>query len=113
MAFKQEKVSSALRNTAASFIKSKSIYGAIITVTRVELSRDLRKAKISISVFPEEKEREVLKIMNTERGALRNYIKSHLRMKFLPHFEIEIDKSEKNRQRIEEMLKDGPRGEVG
>lgn len=104
MTFRQEKVSSALRNITASFIKSKPVYGAVITVTQVEVSSDLKKAKIMITVFPDEKEVEVLKMIREERNALRDHIKSHMRMKFLPHFEIEIDKGEKNRQRIDKIL---------
>ncbi len=101
---RQEKVNSLLKNLAAYFL-SKKTTGAIITVTRVETSKDLKSAKIFISIFPETKEKEMLDLMNERKGELRKYIGSQIKMKFLPTLEFEIDKAEKSRKRIEELLR--------
>ncbi|MEW5908110.1 MAG: ribosome-binding factor A [Patescibacteria group bacterium] len=106
MAFRQEKVSSVLKNIIASFLQSDPFYGIIISVTRIEISGDLKKAKVFISIFPSEKEKEILDSLHKKRNDLREFIKSRLKMKFLPHLEIEIDKGEKARQKIDKILKE-------
>jgi ribosome-binding factor A len=113
---RQEKVNSLLKNLAASFLSRETI-GAIVAIIRVETSKDLspcgrspkgrKSAKIFISIFPETKEKEVLDLMNGKKSDLRKYIGSQIRMKFLPALEFEIDKGEKSRKRIEELL-NGP-----
>lgn len=107
MAFRQEKVCSLLQNIAASFISREFIGmpGILISVTKVEASNDLKKAKIFVSIFPEEKEKEIFKLLKRKLSGLREYAKSRAKMKFLPFFEIEIDQGEKKRQKIEELLR--------
>lgn len=98
-----EKVNSLLRQLAASYL-AKEINGVLITVTRVETSKDLKSAKIFISIFPESKEKEVFKNLKGKVDELRKYIGSQIKMKFLPQLSFEIDKAEKSRQKIEEIL---------
>ena len=83
---------------------AKEISGSIITITRVETSKDLKTAKIFISIFPENKEKETFGILKKKADELRKYVGSRIKMKFLPHLEFEIDKSEEARQKIEEIL---------
>ncbi len=106
MSFRQEKVSSLLKSVAASFIQKEIpiATGILISVTGVNLSKDLKMASVLVSVFPEKKEKETVKILKRNRSRLREYAKPFLKMKFLPYFEIEIDKGEKRRQRIDEIL---------
>jgi len=63
-----------------------------MTVMRVEISKDLRLARIFISVFPEEKEKEVLNLLKKKKRALYNYLKLKSKLKFLPSLSFEIDK---------------------
>ena len=108
MAFRKEKINSLLKNIVGSFLKTNIIPGTLVTITQVEISRGLRYAKIFLNIFPEEKEDYVLKLLKNKAGELRNYVKPRLKMKFLTHFEIEIDKGEKARQRMEEVLSKHP-----
>ena len=100
---RQEKVNSLLRRFVSSFlVKEKS--SAIVTITRIETSKDLKIAKIFISIFPESKETETIKLLKLKTGELHKFIGSRIKMKFLPHLEFEIDKGEKERQKIEKLL---------
>lgn len=103
MSKRQNKVNSLIRQLAASFT-SKELGGAIITITRVETSKDLKSAKILVSIFPENKEVEVFKVLKEKTNELYKYIGSRIRMKFLPHLEFEIDRGEKSRMEIEKIL---------
>ncbi len=89
---RQERVNSLLRKIVSSFIKSSIDSKALVTVMRVEISKDLRLAKIFISVFPEEKEKEAVGLLKKKKRALYNYIKAKSKLKFLPSLSFEIDK---------------------
>lgn len=89
---RQERINSLLRRIVSSFIKSNIASGAIVTVTQVEISKDLRLAKIFISIFPEEKEKEIIDLLKKKMPDLYNYVKPKIKMKFLPSFSLEIDK---------------------
>lgn len=103
---RQEKVNSLLKDLAASFLSRESWIAstALITITHIETPKDLKSAKIFISIFPENKEKETLKLLNEKKSELRKYIGSQIKMKFLPSLEFEIDKGEKGRQKIEKIL---------
>lgn len=107
MSFRREKVCSLLQNTATSFISREfaAAPSILVSVTKVEVSSDLKKAKIFVSIYPIEKEKEALEALKNRLSDLRNYVKSQIKMKFLPFFEIDIDRGEKSRQRIEEILR--------
>ncbi len=100
---RQEKVNSLLRQFVSSFlVKEKG--SAIVTITRIETSKDLKIAKIFISIFPESKEIEMVKLLKSRIGELHRFIGSRIKMRFLPRLEFEIDKGEKERQKIEKLL---------
>ncbi len=77
--------------------------GSLITVTDANISKDLKKATIFITVLPESSEESALNFAKRKRSDLRNFIKTKLQMKILPFLDFEIDKGEKNRQRIDEL----------
>ncbi len=92
MTRRQEKANSLFGRLASTFfVKEKT--GALITVTRIASSEDLKSVKIFISIFPENKEKEILGILKGKAGELRRYICSQIKMKFLPFFEIETDEA--------------------
>jgi len=104
---KQERFNALLRNLASSFIKKEICPepGIIVTAMRVEASSDLRMAKIFVSVFPESKEKEVLKLLKDKSREFHNSLKHQLRTKFLPEIFFEIDRAIKLEREIEEVLK--------
>ena len=101
---KQERFNALLRNIVSSFIRTEIGTRAIVTVMRVETTGDLQRAKIFISIFPEEKEKEILELLKKKSREFHNYIKSQLRTKFLPIVFFEIDRAAKIERKIEEIL---------
>ncbi len=104
MAFRIEKVNSLLMQLASAFLQ-KEASGALVTITRIETSKDLKLSKIFISIFPESKEKEIFGKIKAKAGEFRDYSSSKIKMKFLPYFEFEIDQGEKARAKIDELLK--------
>lgn len=71
---------------------------------RVEITDDLEQAKIFVSVFPDEKEKNILKLLDDLKPELVYYIRKQIKS-FLPDIFFEIDKSIKLERKIEEALK--------
>ncbi|NOY35359.1 MAG: ribosome-binding factor A [bacterium] len=104
MEFRKERMTALVKDVAASFLKSKSKPGILISATRVDMSKDFKNATVFVTVFPEKAEEEVLGDLLGKGWELRNYAKGRLKIKFLPSFRFELDKGEKARQRMQVIL---------
>lgn len=94
-----------IKELAANFLEREATNVSLITVTGCEISPDLKKATIYFTVLPENKERAALDFTKRMRGDFRDYLKKNLEMRSIPFIDFEIDKGEKNRQRIDELLR--------
>ncbi len=102
---RKERVCALLRNLISSFIKSEDLaLGSVITISTVELSKDIKTAKVFVSVFPEEKEKETIKLLEEKSRELYNYLSPRLKMRFTPKITFLPDKIAKAERRIEELL---------
>ena len=101
---KDDRMRGLLRNLAAEFLNRQSNRASLITVTDVNLTKDGRSAIILISVFPEDKAKGALDFVKRKRKDLREFIKTHGKLKRIPRFDFDIDYSEKNRQHIDKLL---------
>jgi len=103
MSKRQDKVNELLRQLASEFISKESNRLSLITVTHVDVSRDLKNATIYVSIYPEESETAGLDFLKRNLGDLRDYVKPKLNMKNIPFFDCKLDMGEKNRQTIENL----------
>lgn len=90
---KKERLISLLAEIASSFVRFEVDPKAMVTVTRTELADDSKTAKFLISVFPKNKEREILASLNKKNSVFKNYLRTKTRMKFLPSAFFELDRS--------------------
>lgn len=97
-----------LREEVADIIlnKIKDPRLGFITVTDVELSDDLRNAKVFVSVLKAEERTQSLQILNEAKGFVRNEIAKRLRIKIIPTFEFLIDESIEHGFKIDKLLKE-------
>jgi ribosome-binding factor A len=95
----------AIAHHAADFLVRESSHQSLITVTRAELSPDLKEATIFLSVLPESAERTALAFAKRERSAFRDYVKAKSAMQHIPTFDFELDLGEKNRRRIDDLTR--------
>lgn len=105
--FRDIKIENRVKELSASFIEREASPSSLITVTRVIMSRDSKKAKIMISVLPKEKENAAYGFIKRNLGEIRKYISSNLKINPIPFLDVEIDEGEKNRQKIDELLNNG------
>jgi len=101
---KKGRIQEILKGLAADFLQSQSTGKSLITITDCHITDNMRSAKIFFTIFPPEHEAEALDFVKRQRQNFRNYVKSHGRLRFIPFIDFEIDKGEKNRQRIDELL---------
>ena len=71
--------------------------GSLVSVTRAEATKDLKEAKIFISVLPFEKHRRILEILEKNVYWIQQIINKKLVMRPMPKIIFKIDSS------IEEM----------
>ncbi|MFA5841066.1 MAG: ribosome-binding factor A [Candidatus Paceibacterota bacterium] len=102
-----EKVSNAIKELAAQFLGRENNRTSLITVTSANVSPDLKRATIFITVLPDSKEHDALEFAKRKRAELRDFLKKNMPIKVIPFVDIMIDKGEKNRQKIDELLRNG------
>ena len=105
--FRNEKIKNGVKELAALYIEKEAGPTSLITVTRVVLSEDSKRAVIMISVLPKEKEKAAYGFVKRNLSELRKNIAKNLRINPIPFLDVEIDEGEKNRQRIDDLLING------
>lgn len=95
-----------IKELSATFLGREANNTSLITVTGATCSPDLKRATIFISVLPEGREHTALDFTKRKRRELREYLKKNLQIKNIPFIDVEIDQGEKNRQKIDELLRE-------
>ncbi len=102
---RQTQVAEAIAHRAADFFARESNRQSLVTVTRADVSPDLKNVMIFFSVLPESAEQDVLHFARRNRTEFREFLKDHATLKFLPNVDFELDLGEKNRQRIDDLTR--------
>ncbi len=105
MTERNEKVANSIKELAAQFLNRENNRTSLLTVTGCMTSPDLKRATILITVFPDTKETEVLSFVKRNLKELREFLKKNMTIKIIPFLEVAIDQGEKNRQKIDELLR--------
>ncbi|MBQ3072767.1 MAG: 30S ribosome-binding factor RbfA [Oscillospiraceae bacterium] len=84
----QKELSSKIRT-----LKDPRVQDAMISITGVETTGDLRYAKVYISVLQKEKGKDVLKGLKSAGGFLRRELGSKLQLRYTPELVFELDDS--------------------
>lgn len=103
-----DRVAAAVREEVAAFIardaKDPRIT-ALVTVTAVEVTRDLRHATVFVSVMGGEPEREsTFEGLKSTAPHLRSHVGKVLRLQFAPEITFRLDESVARAARIETLL---------
>lgn len=77
----------------------------LVTITGVDLSPDLRHAKVFVSAMGTEKQKkESLEALHHAAGWIRHELGQRIRMKFLPEIVFHADNSQEYGERIDRLL---------
>jgi ribosome-binding factor A len=105
---RSERVAEGIREEVATFlaedVKDPRVVG-LVTVTGVDVTRDLRHAKVFVSIMGSDEEREAtLEGLASAAGHLRSRIGRALRLRVAPEIAFKYDESIARAAKIEALL---------
>lgn len=102
-----ERVQEALRQEISRIVHSeiKDPRLGFITITKVDITKDLRYAKVYFSVLGEMKDKNLaLKGLNSAKGYIRSLIAERIKLRFVPDVVFKIDDSLEHTKEIYDLL---------
>jgi len=99
------RVESLIREIVAKFINQEANTDPLITITRVSVSPDYRKALILFTTIPEKKESDALIFLKRNGKEMRTFVKKNSDLKIIPFLEFMVDYGERHRQDIDEVVR--------
>ena len=102
-----ERVQEALRQEISKIVQNeiKDPRLGFITITAVDLTRDLRFARVYFSVLGEEKDKKLaLKGLKSAKGHIKGLLSDRIKLKFMPELEFKIDESFEHTKRVFDIL---------
>jgi ribosome-binding factor A len=79
--------------------------GVLVTIAKVDTTRDLRYTRVSVSAFPEKEAEYVRQTLRQETRRLEKALHRQLTMKIKPRLSFEIDRTEEEADKVEKILK--------
>jgi ribosome-binding factor A len=78
-----------------------------VSVTDVETSKDLRQAKVYVSVLGGDAQwKASMAALTSARGFVRNWLRQHLDLRVTPELDFRPDRSMEHAARIQALLRD-------
>ena len=107
---RQLKVGEELRYLISNVLLKENFYNEYInnnniTITEVNVSPDLKNAKIFIMPLGGKNQLEAVDSLNKISGRIKKLISSNINLRQMPKLNFKIDKSFENAQNIENILK--------
>jgi len=105
---RSQRVGDLIREEVANIImyRLKDPRIGFVTVTGVDMSPDMKSARIYVSVLKEEDREITLDILNSSKHFIRSLLSKRLSMKFIPTVEFRFDTSIEYGYKIDKLLKE-------
>jgi len=104
--FRSERVSKLIREQLAVIILREVEFGALVTITEVEVDKKLEHAKVLLSVLPASKEKSVLAALTRDAGHLQHVLFKKINIKPMPRIAFALDHGLANAAKVEKALLD-------
>jgi ribosome-binding factor A len=102
-----ERVQEALRQEISRIVQLeiKDPRLGFLTITSVDLTKDLRYAKVYFSVLGEEKDKRLaLKGLNSAKGYIKGLLSDRIKLRYMPDIEFKIDESYEHTKKVLDIL---------
>jgi ribosome-binding factor A len=114
---RHDRVRKALMREVSDIIATKidapELDGVVISVTDVELSQDMRYAKVFLSIMaPAEEQALVMEALQEAQPAIRHAVGQRIRLRFTPEVTLHLDDSLERGARVSFLLDQISRGDV-
>jgi ribosome-binding factor A len=106
MSERQGRVGNIIQECVARFVQQEANTNPLITITRVDISPDLKRAIVFFTTIPDGKEQDALIFLKRGGTEMRQYLKQNARLKRIPNLEYMLDAGERHRQHIDEVMRD-------
>lgn len=104
---KIERLNDVIREELAIAVNREvGIKDALVTITYVECSPDLKQAKVGFSVLPDKLAGTALRRLGSATSQLAGILRTRTRMRKLPHLIWEFDATEREAGKIERLIAD-------
>jgi len=96
------------REALAESVKTRAEFppGVLVTLVRAEVTGDLKYAKGTLSVLPEDRTDEVLEALKTQNKYIKEALNKKLRLRRIPELSWTVDRTERKAAEVEKILKD-------
>lgn len=103
---RSERVAGLLRRELADIVQREMEHElpSLISITDVEVSRDLSHAKVYVSALEIEHGAAIVKTLNEASGQIRHELAGRIRLRLVPTLRFLHDTSSESGQRIEQLL---------
>ena len=101
------RVQEALRQEISKIVQGemKDPRVGFITVTKVDLTKDLRYARVYFSILGEDKDKKLaLKGLNNAKGYIKGLVSDRIKLRFMPEIAFAIDESLEHTKHIYDIL---------
>ena len=102
-----ERVQEALRQEISKIVQGemKDPRIGFITITKVELTKDLRYAKVYFSVLGEDKDKKLaLRGLNSAKGYIRGILGDRIKLRYMPDIEFKVDETLERTRHIYDLF---------
>jgi len=97
----------------ANEIKEPVLVNQLISVTDVEVSGDMRHAKVFVSIMGDETLQDnIMEVLLTHRPKIRSLLGQRIQLRYTPEIDIKLDNSLERGSRITQLLNQISQGEV-
>jgi len=110
--YRRDRVQETMRNELSQIIKRdlKDPRLGFVTITDVELSNDMSHAKVFVSVYGSEEEKQSSMVaLENAKGFIRSNLGQRVRLRIVPELVFKIDNSIERGTRILELIIDANR----
>nr|BAL56374.1 ribosome-binding factor A [uncultured Aquificae bacterium] len=105
MSIRREKLTKLLKEEVAEILKeAHDPRLAMAVITRLDLSKDGKHAKVYFTTIPEGVEKDVEKALNSAEGYIRSLLLKRLSLRFVPHLTFKFDVELKHFEKLWEKL---------
>ena len=84
----------------------KDVNLGLTSITDVEVSPDLRLARVYVTGLTEEETKAVVKELQQRRGWIRSLLGQRIRLRYTPELDFRYDETTMRASRIEQLLSD-------
>ena len=86
---------------------TRRLHGVLISVSEVRISPDLSIAHVYLSIFPTDRQKEVMTLIEQEHGKIRGEMGTLERhqLRIIPELNFHLDETMDKMERIDQLLK--------